>query len=382
MEILPVSSSNSTTVVLSALRRSVKHNKEEYQVLKDDTFVLEFDGSTTMRKAFLKVDGFVRYTLKLVDLDGIKPTENKYLIVGSQLELRLKEALGMCWLKKKQVGAWPIILTSANKVYLSCTSSVMILDDDEIPVIKALKNANKKPPIDSEEPLYAYYMSHQMKVTVKNLLIWARNRKNDVHAFLSRLERDRTSHRMGVKAVRRVYRLELDVSDDTAQVVVIMFDDTTIALVRCSSADDYVSLPPAILNLIGTTHVMEIKSHTYYEYGTFESFTCWQINLVKGSENKAKKEKSMDIEDSDTKASDDSAKGVRKKKADQPSDKKKRNRVEIKDSNEDVSYALAKESNKDRKKKRNDMHMRRQPQVRKLDAAVVAQHTVCVEFQA
>ncbi|GJW24304.1 hypothetical protein Tco_0038115 [Tanacetum coccineum] len=42
--------------------------------------------------------------------------------------------------------------------------------------------------------------------------------------------------------------------------------------------DDESSLPTAIRNLIGTTHVLEIKSHTYYEYGTFESFTCWKVN--------------------------------------------------------------------------------------------------------
>ena len=42
--------------------------------------------------------------------------------------------------------------------------------------------------------------------------------------------------------------------------------------------DDHGNLPTAIANIIGTTHVFEIKSHTYYEYGTFESFTCWAIN--------------------------------------------------------------------------------------------------------
>nr|GEW59269.1 hypothetical protein [Tanacetum cinerariifolium] len=29
-----------------------------------------------------------------------------------------------------------------------------------------------------------------------------------------------------------------------------------------------------------TTHVLELKSHTYYEYGSFESFACWKINLT------------------------------------------------------------------------------------------------------
>ncbi|GJZ83029.1 replication protein A 70 kDa DNA-binding subunit C-like protein [Tanacetum coccineum] len=65
-----------------------------------------------------------------------------------------------------------------DKVYLSSTSSTMIVDDSEIPTIKALKNVNSSAPR---------------------------------------------------------YRLELDVSDDTAQIVVVMFDETATALVGCSA---------------------------------------------------------------------------------------------------------------------------------------------------
>ncbi|GJY23386.1 DNA helicase PIF1, ATP-dependent [Tanacetum coccineum] len=83
------------------------------------------------------------------------------------------------------------------------------------------------------------------------------------------------------------YRLEVVVVDDTAHIVVVMFNDTATELLKCSAEslletgedeDDESSLPTAIRNLIGTTHVLEIKSHTYYEYGTFESFTCWKFN--------------------------------------------------------------------------------------------------------
>ncbi|GKF18611.1 DNA helicase PIF1, ATP-dependent [Tanacetum coccineum] len=86
------------------------------------------------------------------------------------------------------------------------------------------------------------------------------------------------------------YRLEAVVADDTTHTVVMMFNDTATELLKCSAeslmgtedegsdADDDLNLPLAIRNLIGTTHVLEIKSHTYYEYGTFESFNCWKIN--------------------------------------------------------------------------------------------------------
>nr|GFC52724.1 hypothetical protein [Tanacetum cinerariifolium] len=40
---------------------------------------------------------------------------------------------------------------------------------------------------------------------------------------------------------------------------------------------DHAGLPLALANIIGTTHTREMKSHTYYEHGTFESFTCWRI---------------------------------------------------------------------------------------------------------
>ncbi|GKF96625.1 nucleic acid-binding, OB-fold protein, partial [Tanacetum coccineum] len=85
------------------------------------------------------------------------------------------------------------------------------------------------------------------------------------------------------------YRLKLDVFDVTAQTVVVLFDEPVTALIDCSarslmdiedeSTDDHVGLPLAILNLIGTTLVMEIKSQSYYEDGTFKSFTSWQLNL-------------------------------------------------------------------------------------------------------
>ncbi|GKC30341.1 hypothetical protein Tco_1037635 [Tanacetum coccineum] len=54
-----------------------------------------------------------------------------------------------------------------------------------------------------------------------------------------------------------------------------------------SDANDDLNLPLAIRNLIGTTHILEIKSHTYYEYGTFESFNCWKINPSETAEDDA-----------------------------------------------------------------------------------------------
>nr|GFD48790.1 hypothetical protein [Tanacetum cinerariifolium] len=82
----------------------------------------------------------------------------------------------------------------------------------------------------------------------------------------------------------------LDVSDKTTSTVVVMFDEPAKELVKCYvyslaaanedvrlDYDDDVGFPLALSNIISTTQTLEIKSHTYYEHGTFEIFTCWRI---------------------------------------------------------------------------------------------------------
>nr|GEV62081.1 hypothetical protein [Tanacetum cinerariifolium] len=172
---------------------AVKPNKEEYRVIKDDNFMLEFNGSMTFIKVSVKADGFVRYPLKLVDLDAIEPTENKYLI---------------------------------DKVYFSSTSSTMILDDVKILVIKALKDANCG--MELKNPYMPTDLTRPVKGTIENLLIWAQNRKNNVHSFISSVV-----WQVDFPMLR--YMLEMDVSNDTTQTVIVMFDETATALVGCSA---------------------------------------------------------------------------------------------------------------------------------------------------
>ncbi|GJZ62841.1 hypothetical protein Tco_0619262 [Tanacetum coccineum] len=125
-------------------------------------------------------------------------------------------------------------------------------------------------------------------------------------------------------------------------------------------SNDHKSLPAVIAAVIGTTHVLEIKSHTYDEYGNFESFTRWMINPTEGIEEnhpsvptplklyEEGKKIRVDIEDSDTEASGDSGKGANKAKAACVSDKKKKKRLEIEDSDVEVSYGSAKGTSKDK----------------------------------
>ncbi|GJX81966.1 replication protein A 70 kDa DNA-binding subunit C-like protein [Tanacetum coccineum] len=311
-------------------RRDIFSDKfcgETQLIIKDDNFMLEFDGSTTFKRVSVKADGFVRYPLNLLDFDAIKPVDNKYLIdvagyvsnVGrtnhlksgsKNLVFQLANHRGQSirvtlWgnleevLVKKKLNR---LFAFSDKVHLLSTSSTMILDDAEIPAIKALKDAISG--VELENPYTPIDLTRPVKGTIKNLLMWARNRKKNSATFHCTVTINGVRTKTGwnfpscgsegcrkgatrqkgyffcESCNRRVdfpmlrYMLELDVSDVTAQTVVVLFDKPATAL----SADDHVGLPPAISNLIGTTHVMEIKSQSYYKYGTFESFTCWQLN--------------------------------------------------------------------------------------------------------
>ncbi|GJY10516.1 ATP-dependent DNA helicase PIF1-like protein [Tanacetum coccineum] len=126
--------------------------------------------------------------------------------------------------------------------------------------------------------------------TLKNLLIWARNRKNDVRLFLfavtpghyvlmnypscggSKCKKgiDRKARSFWCDLCNKpveypVLRLELDISDQTASTVVVMFDDIATELVKCF-AD----------SIMQTEDEVDCRC-PYYEHDTFESFTCWRI---------------------------------------------------------------------------------------------------------
>nr|GEW09650.1 hypothetical protein [Tanacetum cinerariifolium] len=227
-----------------------------------------------------------------------------------------------------------------NKTYLSSSSSTQILDDPHTPTLKEFKKGIS----DGEGALNQVTVnvehSKPKDGTLENLLIWAQNRKNDVSLFffvvtprhyvpmvtqcyifcsfnlppstvklrlitlgpekagttrpmgalnvskvlIERLEASSVTHAISLLSTR--FRLELDISDQTASTVVVMFDDTATELVKCSAdsivqakdeVDVHAILPRALENVIGTTHILELKSHAYYEHGTFESFTCWRI---------------------------------------------------------------------------------------------------------
>nr|GEW47243.1 hypothetical protein [Tanacetum cinerariifolium] len=123
-------------------------------------------------------------------------------------------------------------------------------------------------------------LSQPKKGTLENVLMWDRNRKNDTATFHYKCKKGATrqlgkwffeAYNKSIEYHVLRFRLELGVTDDTAHVVVVLFDEPATELLKCSAE----SLMASVDEM---TYVFELKSHTYYEYGTFESFTCWKIN--------------------------------------------------------------------------------------------------------
>ncbi|GJU61121.1 replication protein A 70 kDa DNA-binding subunit C-like protein [Tanacetum coccineum] len=298
-------------------------NKDKFWVFRHDMFMLEFDGLTTIRKVSANSVGFVRYTFQLVNFDDIKLTNNKYMIDvngyvtnvgrttytksgsktldfylasqrGQSLRVTLSGGIGDSLIKNKtsHVGMCAIVLTLMtaktynNKLYLSSTSSTIIYDNDDISSLQELRSVTSL--VEPNKEMMMVDSSQPREGTVENLLLWTRNRKNNVCGDLPMQGKFlcETCNRTVDYPVLR-YRLEVVIADDTAHTVVIIFNEIATELLNCyddsliESVEDDSGLPTAIKNLIGTTHVMELKSHTYYESELEDSYTDEVLCSVK-----------------------------------------------------------------------------------------------------
>nr|GEV82873.1 hypothetical protein [Tanacetum cinerariifolium] len=100
-------------------------NKDEFCFLMNAPFIVEFDGETSVRKASVKCDGFIRYPFELVELENLEVTNNKYLI-------------GL-FSRGPGQGHLISIFLIPDWLYLSNSSSTIIIDDDGIPALKQMK---------------------------------------------------------------------------------------------------------------------------------------------------------------------------------------------------------------------------------------------------
>ncbi|GJW79947.1 reverse transcriptase domain-containing protein [Tanacetum coccineum] len=164
-------------VIYSVKNYIVQPNKDDFCVLRFAHFIVDMDGDTVVRKSSVRPDGFARYPFQLVEFDSLEPTNNKYLIDavgyvtsvgrttttrsgsknidfhlannrGQSVRVTLWGGLSEMLIEKRtrHVGLYPIVLTTMsaklynNRMHLSSTSSTMIVDDEQIPVLKQFKS--------------------------------------------------------------------------------------------------------------------------------------------------------------------------------------------------------------------------------------------------
>ncbi|KAL6529132.1 hypothetical protein OROHE_014876 [Orobanche hederae] len=283
--------------------------------MKESAYMIEFHGGMTVRRSPVKADGFVRHPFDLIDFDDLQVSNNKYLIdvvgyvtnVGRSTKQRtgsktldfyltnqrtganqLGHTVGksrQCVDRKENKECWSSCRDSnfgqckaLQQLYLSSSSSTLILDDAEIPAMKEFTSD-------------ATSVTFNCQVIINNIrtrkgwnypLCGSDKCKKGVTRKEGKFWCDACNKHSEYPVVR--YRLELDIYDDTANTMVVMFDETATELVKFSAEsllegedEDQPALPQALTSIIGTSQTLELKSHTYYEHGAYESFTCWYI---------------------------------------------------------------------------------------------------------
>ncbi|KAL6564001.1 hypothetical protein OROHE_005241 [Orobanche hederae] len=394
---------------------TVLSNKEDYRIMKDSAYMIEFEGATSMRRSSVKPDGLVRHPFDLIDFDNLQPTNNKFLIDvvgyvtnvsrsiqqrtgsrtldfflanqrGQSVRVTLWGGLGDVLIEKKtkNVGLYAIILTSVNakhynnKLYLSSSSSTLILDDAEIPALEEL-NANVNVVEVNKESLLAN-QSEAKAGTLENLLMWARNRKNDSATFICEVKINNIRTRKGwnypscghdkcKKGLTRKegkfwceacnkpvaypvvrYRLEIDVSDSSSHTVVVIFDETATELVKCSAesllegegevAEDQPMLPHALANIIAelvneSTCSGSVTASTDAGRRVLKRLSSAPSVSTPSKPSEAKRKKSIVIEESDTEITYAEDKEPKYAEDAEPADQKQKKKFIVQDSDSD-----------------------------------------------
>ncbi|GJS05097.1 ATP-dependent DNA helicase PIF1-like protein [Tanacetum coccineum] len=218
-------------------------------------------------------DGFIRFPFQLVDFDNLEITNNKYLIDAARFVTNVGRAVQQkTWSKTLDFHlANSRCLTMKqykNRLYLSSTSSTLILDDEEIPEVKHLKTNRSGAEFSKE--ILPEGCSEAKAGTLENLLMWTRNGWNFLSCGGEKCKKSvtRSNDHFLCEYYNKIvdypvlrYRLELEVSDDTAEVVVVMFSEMATSLVKCT-----------------TDSIVEYED----QHNTYEIFTCWRIVTAEG----------------------------------------------------------------------------------------------------
>nr|GEZ91342.1 hypothetical protein [Tanacetum cinerariifolium] len=240
---------------------TVQPNKDDFCVLRFAHFIVETDGDTIVRKSAVKPDGFARSLSRICNTLHFSDNVSYSYTIDI-----------CCW-----IGC------------ISSTSSTMIVDDEQIPVLKQFKSDDSGIEI-AKELLPADSTCAKLEL-LKTCLC---GHASTFHCSL-RVDKIRTKRGWNYPSFEGKkckkgnldrkddsFWLELEVLDDTAQTVVVMFDETTRAVVKClmgSIDEEEMSLPPALANIMGKFHTLELKSNSYNEHVNYKSFTCWMVVL-------------------------------------------------------------------------------------------------------
>ncbi|GKC38416.1 retrotransposon protein, putative, unclassified [Tanacetum coccineum] len=261
----------------------IEPNKDEFRVMRFVDFMVEFDGDTTIQKSSMKSKGFNCYPFQLVEIDDLEPTNNKFLVdvagYGTNMGRSTQQRTG-----SKTLDFY--LANRRNSLYLSSTSSTLIVDDEKIHVLTQLKTDDSG--VELTKEILSGDNTAPKPGTLENLLMWALNQKYDSSTLYYEVKIDKVKTKkvkitpnkslaLCVQLSTCMYRLKLEIYDDTAEVVVVMFDETETSLVKCSAG-----------SIVGSKDQprYEAQTHTYYKLRNYESFACSKVvtnEVVEGS---------------------------------------------------------------------------------------------------
>nr|XP_043619699.1 uncharacterized protein LOC122591498 [Erigeron canadensis] len=291
-------------------------NRDTFRIFKDALYMLEFEGNTKVAKATGYISHYIRYLFQFLELEEVVPTENLYVVDligyltsvgeiltkstgaktlefnftnqrGWQVRVTLWGKLGNNMIKKKLQNpvVYALILTAMSaKKYFGKIVTLFI--------IVRLGRMKKSDPGNNEDETVVFSNMAEI-VGVRTSSRWYLITCSSGRC-LKGLTRDDGGFKCEgcnkiVAYPRFRFKLQLDIRDETATVVAVLFDNAAETLLNRSAkslmeeemrddlGDDV--LPPALQQLLGTKHRFEIKGHSYYCAGTYEAFNCNQVIL-------------------------------------------------------------------------------------------------------
>ncbi|XP_071727900.1 uncharacterized protein [Rutidosis leptorrhynchoides] len=306
-------------------------NRDSYRILRDNKFLIQLQGSTFLRRqqsadvvgCVLNV-GTPHNPKKGTPTLEFELANERYTAHGSADQGDIVGKLGLLFPRPETCDKHTLLhhfkLSLCTKA-LSSTSSTMIMDDTQIPDLSDFINKISSVEFsDTQEDLYSgRHFPPPKEGTLADLLALVRKGKNSAgDVFKCKIELVNIRMNKGwhyttcsiCKAKKGItrkfcgyycescakivlepiirFRVQCDVRDATAETMVVFFDETAEQLTQITAPvllaeqDEETCttvLPNALANLLGTTQVVLIKTSSYYEHGTFESFNCIKVYL-------------------------------------------------------------------------------------------------------